>query len=86
MEKTSRNKIELALPKFDESDMAKGGFDDVLERFPATIDKILDWFGQYKVDNIELWISGVIETGSITKLVVSAKGEGGLKVTLKPKD
>jgi len=26
-----------------------------------------------------------IETGGITKLVVSAKGEGGMKVILKPK-
>ena len=32
-----------------------------------------------------LWISGLIETGGITKLVVSAKGEGGLRVMLKPK-
>jgi hypothetical protein len=76
--------IELALPKFDSDEGAKG-IDDVWERFPVTIDKITDWFKQYQVDSIELWISGVLETGTITRLVVSAKGEGGMKVVLKPK-
>ena len=76
--------IELALPKFDSEEGAKG-IDDVWERFPVTIDKITDWFKQYQVDSIELWISGVLETGTITRLIVSAKGEGGMKVVLKPK-
>jgi hypothetical protein len=30
-------------------------------------------------------ISGMMETGGITKLVVSAKGEGGMRVMLKPR-
>jgi hypothetical protein len=76
--------IELALPKFDSEEGAKG-IDDVWERFPASIEKITDWFKQYQVDSIELWISGVMETGTVTRLVVSAKGEGGMKVVLKPK-
>jgi hypothetical protein len=76
--------IELALPKFDSEEGAKS-IDDVWERFPVTIDKITDWFKQYQVDSIELWISGVLETGTITRLIVSAKGEGGMKVVLKPK-
>jgi hypothetical protein len=78
------NAIELALPKFDSEEGAKG-IDDVWERFPVTIDKITDWFKQYQVDSIELWISGVLETGTITRLIVSAKGEGGMKVVLKPR-
>jgi hypothetical protein len=41
------------------------------------MDAIADWFKQYQVESIELWISGLIEAGGITKLVVSAKGEGG---------
>jgi hypothetical protein len=77
--------IELALPKFSSEEDAKGVVDDVWERFPTTIDKITDWFKQYQVDSIELWISGVLETGTITRLIVSAKGEGGMKVVLKPK-
>jgi hypothetical protein len=36
---------------------------------------IADWFKRYQVESIELWISGLIETGGITKFVVSAKGE-----------
>lgn len=80
-----RNKpetIELALPKPIEG--AKGS-DDVWERFPTTTDKITDWFKQYQVDSIELWISGVLETGTITRLIVNSKGEGGMKVVLKPR-
>jgi hypothetical protein len=65
--------IELALPKFESEEDAKGIIDDVGERFAVTLDKITDWFRQYQVDSIELWISGVIETGTIMKLIVSAK-------------
>ena len=72
------------MPKFDSEEGAKV-IDDVWERFPTTIDKNTDWFKQYQVDSIELWISGVLETGTITRLIVSAKGEGGMKVVLKPK-
>ena len=49
------------------------------------MDSIADWFKQYQVESIELWISGMMETGGATKLVVSAKGEGGMKVILKPR-
>jgi hypothetical protein len=77
--------IELALPKFDSEEGAKDAIDGVWERYPTTIDKITNWFKQYQVDSIELWISGVLETGTITRLIVSAKGEGGMKVVLKPK-
>jgi hypothetical protein len=49
------------------------------------MDAIADWFKQYQVESIELWISGMMETGGITKLVLSAKGEGGMRVILKPK-
>ena len=49
------------------------------------MDAIADWFKQYQVESIELWIRGLIETGGITKLVMSAKGEGGMRVMLKPK-
>ena len=76
--------IELALPKFDSEEEAKSS-DEVGERFAVTIEKITDWFKQYQVDSIELWISGVMETGTVTRLIVNAKGEGGMKVVLKPR-
>ena len=62
----------MALPKFDSEEEAKG-IDDVCERFPTTIDKITDWFKQYQVDSIELLISGVLETDTITRLIVVQK-------------
>jgi hypothetical protein len=49
------------------------------------MDSIANWFKQYQVESIELSISGAMETGGVAKLVISAKGEGGMKVVLKPK-
>jgi hypothetical protein len=78
-------RIELELPKYDEEDISKSFGTDVIGKFSTSIEQITNWFSKYEVDTIELWISGVIESSGITKLVVSAKGEGGLKVVLKPK-
>jgi hypothetical protein len=83
------NKIELAFPKYEEENeeyISKGGTGEGLVKHLSTsMDAISDWFKQYQVESIELWISGLIESGGITKLIVSAKGEGGMKVVLKPK-
>lgn len=82
-------KIELAFPKYEQEDdqyISKGGTGEGLVKHLSTsMDAITDWFKQYQVESIELWISGMMETGGVTKLVISAKGEGGLKVILKPK-
>ncbi|MFZ0896593.1 MAG: hypothetical protein WAZ77_18995 [Candidatus Nitrosopolaris sp.] len=87
---TKNKKIELSFPKLQSPEdneylpKGKGVQGGILERFSASIEEVSDWFKQYQVDTIELWISGVIETGGITRLVVSAKGEGGLRIVLKP--
>jgi hypothetical protein len=81
-------KIELAFPKYDEENedyVSKGSGEDLIKYLSTSMDEVTNWFHQYQVDSIELSISGAIETGSIIRLVVSAKGKGGLKVTLKPK-
>jgi hypothetical protein len=80
-------KIELAFPKYEEQNeeyISKGKGEDLIKYLSTSMDEIANWFKQYHVDSIELSISGAIETGSIIKLIVGAKGEGGLKVTLKP--
>lgn len=86
----TNSKIELAFPKYEQEEddeyISKGGTGEGLVKHLSTsIEAIADWFKQYQVESIELWISGMMETGGITKLVVSAKGEGGLRVVLKPK-
>jgi hypothetical protein len=81
-------KVELAFPKYEQEDeeyISKGGDQRIVKHLSTSIEAIANWFTQYQVESIELWISGMMETGGITKLVVSAKGEGGLKVILKPK-
>jgi hypothetical protein len=83
--------VEIALPKIkmeditDERFVSKGKMNETLQIFTASIDEVSAWFKQYHVESIELWISGVIETGGVPKLFINAKGEAGMKVTLKPK-
>jgi len=86
--KENKNKIELAFQKYEQEDgefISKGPGEGLVKHLSTSMDSIADWFKQYQVESIELWISGMMETGGITKLVVSAKGEGGMRVMLKPK-
>jgi hypothetical protein len=89
-EKYAKKAVELAFPKYEQEEdneyISKGGTGEGLVKHLSTsVDSITDWFKQYQVESIELWISGMMEAGGITKLIVSAKGEGGLKVVLKPR-
>ena len=62
-----------------------GGLGDSMQGFVASVSEIKDWFKDFQIDSLELWISGGVETGQVVRLFLSAKGEGGMKVTLKPK-
>lgn len=64
-QKRNSERIELAFPKYDEEDVAKGFGTDVVERFSTSIEDITSWFSKYEVDTIELWISSIIETSGI---------------------
>jgi hypothetical protein len=86
----SSKKIELVFPEsnsleIEDNKWVDKGSGTTLHKFAASIDDIVGWFNQYQVESIELWVSGAVETEGIIKLAVSAKGEGGLKLTLKPK-
>ncbi len=80
----SNNEILLSIPKGQEQ--VSKGMDDLVERFDVSIDKLEQWFKRFSIESIEIHISGVVETSGLTKLIVSAKAEGGIKVVLKPKD
>jgi hypothetical protein len=86
---TNQEMIELAFPKIEtkENDeyISKGTGEGMVKHLSTSMDAIAGWFKQYQVESIELWISGLIESGGVTKLVVSARGEGGMRVLLKPK-
>lgn len=88
---TNKSKIELAFPKYEQEEdnddiISKGGpGEGLVKHLSTSMDTITDWFKQYHVESIELWISGMMETGGALKLVVSAKGEGGMRVMLKPR-
>jgi hypothetical protein len=41
---------------------------------------------KYRVDQIELWISGWEEISGKIQLIVSSEEEGGFKITLRPED
>lgn len=81
---------ELEFPKYErEEDSDKyiskvGSGEGLVKHLSTSMDSIANWFKQYQVESFELHFSGTMETGGITKLVVSAKG-WGMKVILKPK-
>jgi hypothetical protein len=86
--KNTTKQIELAFPKYEEQKkdyISKGKGEDVIEYLSTSVDQLTNWFKQYQIESIELSISGALETGGILKLIVSAKGEAGLKVVLKPR-
>ena len=78
-------KIEVKRSKEEEDEyISKGPGKGLVKHLSTSMDTITDWFKQYQVESIELWISGM-ETGVITKLVISAKGEDGIRIMLRPK-
>jgi|ERR671925_1742745 hypothetical protein len=52
------------------------------DHISASIGELSKWFKEYKIEDLELTISGILESGGIRKLLVSDKG--GLKVRQKP--
>ena len=65
-------KIELAFPKYEQEEnneyISKGGTGEGLVKHLSTsMGAISDWFKQYQVESIELWISGMMETGGISE-------------------
>lgn len=66
------------------AELAPAGAGEKLEEFAIELKKLLNWFKDFKVDSIELWVSGGLEAGTIPKLFISAKGEAGCKIVLKP--
>ena len=85
---SGENSIEILLPRVNEKEddpYVSKGTGKLMSMFSASMDEMTKWFKNYQIEFIELNINGVVESGSVTKLLVSAKGEGGLKVVLKPK-
>lgn len=82
-----KNKIEWAFPKYEEAGpyTSKGPGKDFIEHLSTSVDAISDWFKQYQVESIELWITGMMQTEGVTKLILGIKGKRGMSVRLKPK-
>jgi hypothetical protein len=58
---------------------------DAMKEFAVGLEDVAKWFEGFDIDSVVFSISAGLETGGLTKLFISAKGEGGLTVTLKPK-
>jgi hypothetical protein len=63
----------------------RGGLGDVSKEVVVRVQEIASWFEDFDIDQIEISISGCVSSGSILKLIISAQGEGGVTLTLKPK-
>lgn len=87
MKKKNYRKIELVFPKINAKIQQQAFLSqkDTMKSFVTTIEDIKDWFESYDIESIELWISGAVQTQGVLKLILSASGEGGVLITLKPK-
>jgi hypothetical protein len=63
----------------------RGPIGDTIKEFTVGLEEVSSWFKDFDIDSIEISITAGVETGGLTKLFLSAKGEGGLTVTMKPK-
>lgn len=89
----AQDDIRLMIPEFKEGEKAspmtgyyyKSFEDGKGEYSEININEFLNKFKGYDVEQIEVWIEGKIQSGSVTKLFVSAEGAGGIKLVLKPK-
>ena len=61
-----------------------GGLVEKINILGINFGKLLKAFEGLKIDQIELWISGAAEAGGLLSLALSAKGEGGIRVVLRP--
>jgi hypothetical protein len=80
-------KVELVFgqaPSTDDRYVTRGG-GATLSSFSASVDEIKEWFKDFEIHSMELWVSGGISTGGVIKLFVSANASGGMKIILKPK-
>lgn len=87
---SEENNVELLFSRegipTDAEYQSKGFMENKFKGFSASVDEIIHRFDKYQVESIELWIQAAAETEGVLKLLVSAKGEGGMKITLTPKN
>ena len=83
---SSEKKVLLVFPgdSFREGSVVRG-VGDQMKEFAAGVEDVAKWFKDFKIDSIVISIKAGVEAGGIIKLILSAKGEGGLTVTLKPR-
>jgi hypothetical protein len=63
----------------------RGPIGDTMKELTVGLEEVSSWFKDFDIDSIEVSITAGVETAGLTKLFLSAKGEGGLTVTLRPK-
>jgi len=82
-DKTSDPTSEVQLVFAPRGGLEKTKFE--VKEFSAKVDEIKNWFKDYKISSIELWIQGAVKDGDVLRLLVSFEGSGGIKVTLQPR-
>ena len=85
---SSKKDVVLVLPgKATDSTgpVMRGTIGETMKEFTVGLEEVSSWFKDFDIDSIEISITAGVETAGLTKLFLSAKGEGGLTVTMKPK-
>jgi hypothetical protein len=58
---------------------------DFFQLFCVVTSEVVEWFDDFTIHSIEVWINSIIQTEHETKLIVEGKEEGGLRAILSPK-
>lgn len=59
---------------------------DQMSTLVMSLESLIGHFKDFEVAEIELSVTGAIETNGLLRLAVAAKGEGGVRILLKPSE
>ncbi len=59
---------------------------DQMSTLVMSLENLISHFRDFEVAEIELSVTGAVETNGLLRLAVAAKGEGGVRILLKPSE
>ena len=85
MKKRKESGVVLVFPRPEKLELRPLGAEEEMKEFKVKLDELIQWFKDFKIDAIELWIQTGVKAGKLTELLISLEGKGGCKVILRPK-
>lgn len=67
-----------------EESLRKLGNKEQAEVIVISVEEVIGWFKEFKIDTLEINVEGVSKVGNLTKVFLCPEGNGGCKITLRP--